>query len=84
MIIPVQNQTQEPPEVIETIQTFEIQLFANPTAIILAAHLPRTHRVIQLPFDRLAFRKLMLEAERALERVPESDGEGFIDVPEAG
>ena len=66
-------------EVIETVQVFEAQIFANPESVILAAVIPSQARMIQLPFGRLEFVAFLAEMNKAMERVPSL--EAVADVP---
>ncbi len=60
-------------DTIETLQTFEAQVFANPEQVILAAVIPSQNRMIQLPFGRLEFVAFLREMEKAMERVPSAE-----------
>ena len=60
-------------DTIETLQTFEAQIFANTEQVIIAAVIPSQNRMIQLPFGRLEFVAFLREMEKAMERVPSAE-----------
>ena len=72
MLLP--NQYEKPdPAVVETLQDFEIQIYANPEQVIMTAWVPKQKRMIQLPMGRLEFTALHREMGNALERIPTAE-----------
>jgi hypothetical protein len=82
MLLPGQYAKPDPASV-ETLQEFEVQIYANPQQVIIAAWIPKQKRMIQIPMGRIEFAALHREMANALERVPteeeiasELDGNG--------
>lgn len=82
MLLPGQYAKPDPAS-IETLQEFEIQIYASPEQVIMAAWIPKQKRMLQIPMGRIEFAALHREMGNALERVPtpeevaaELDGNG--------